>query len=180
MILNRIERFHNAIWVWIHKWPQSDSQSLKGHRRSVLLFFKAFGQIPRPHGLQNSWFGSDFGISRWQLQFEFMDGYEMTHIASKSTEELPYCFLRSTVKFRVHTGWKINLDLIWDYKASHSYSIFQNQGTPFSSCLADATRRLVLPGVASACLALRCLAKQDEPRLMLSAGSDIWLLAQVL
>ena len=60
------------------------------------------------------------------------------------------------------------------------YSIFQNQGTPFSSCLADATRRLVLPGVASACLALRCLAKQDEPRLMLSAGSDIWLLAQVL
>ena len=54
-----------------------------------------------------------------------MDGYEMTHIAFKSTEELPYCFLRSTVKFRVHTGWKINLDLIWDYKASHSYIIPQ-------------------------------------------------------
>ena len=59
-------------------------------------------------------------------------------------------------------------------------SIFQNQGTPFSSGLADATRRLVLPGVASACLALRCLARQDEPRPMLSAASDIWLLAQVL
>ena len=39
---------------------------------------------------------------------------------------------------------------------------------------------LVLPGVASACLALRCLAKQDDPRPMLSAGSDIWLLAHVL
>ena len=33
---------------------------------------------------------------------------------------------------------------------------------------------------SSACLALRCLARQDEPRPMLSAGSDIWLLAQVL
>ena len=61
-----------------------------------------------------------------------------------------------------------------------SYSIFQNQGTPFSPCLADATRRLVLPGVASACLALRCLARQDKPRPMPSAGSDIWLLTQVL
>ena len=61
-----------------------------------------------------------------------------------------------------------------------SYSIFQKQGTPFSSCLADATRRLALPGVALACLALRCLARQEEPRPMLSAGSDIWLLAQVV
>ena len=61
-----------------------------------------------------------------------------------------------------------------------TYNIFQNQGTPFSSCLADATRQLASPGVASACLALRCLARQDEPRPMLSAGSDIWLLAQVV
>ena len=67
---------------------------------------------------------------------------------------------------------------IWPFLLT--YSIFQNQGTPFSSCLADATRRLASPGVASACLALRCLARQDEPRPILSAGSDIWLLAQVV
>ena len=60
------------------------------------------------------------------------------------------------------------------------YSIFQIQGTPFSSCLADAMRRLASPGIASACLALCCLARQDEPRPMLSAGSDIWLLEQVI
>ena len=39
---------------------------------------------------------------------------------------------------------------------------------------------LVLPGVVSACLVLRCLARQDEPRPMLSAASDIWLPAQVV
>ena len=54
------------------------------------------------------------------------------------------------------------------------YSIFQNQGTPFSSCLTDATRRLDLPGIASACLALCCLARQDKPRPMLMANGHIW------
>ena len=60
------------------------------------------------------------------------------------------------------------------------YSIFQNQGTPFSYFFSDATCEIVLPGVASACLALRCLARQDEPRPMLAAATDMWVPAQVL
>ena len=52
-------------------------------------------------------------------------GYEMTHIAFRSMEEVLYCFLRSSVKFQGHMGWKIDSDLSWDYKASCSYQIPQ-------------------------------------------------------
>ena len=41
-----------------------------------------------------------------------MDGYEITHIAYRSMEEVPYCLSRSTVKFQGHTGEEINLELI--------------------------------------------------------------------
>ena len=51
-------------------------------------------------------------LSAGWLQFEFMDGYEMTLVAFRSMEEVPCCFLRSSVKCQGHTGWKIDLDLI--------------------------------------------------------------------
>ena len=85
--------------------------------------------------------------------------------------------------FFMEIGWlSLNLKQAWCRLNCYclSYNIFQNQGIPLLSCLADATRRLVLPGVASACVALRCLARQDEPWPMLPVASDIWLPAQVV
>ena len=53
--------------------------------------------------VQKNWrFGSDLSIFGLQLQFEFMDGYEMTQIASMNMEEVRYCFSRSPVKFQGH------------------------------------------------------------------------------
>ena len=38
----------------------------------------------------------------------------MMHKAWYSIEEVPYCFFRSSIKFKGHTGWKIdNLNPIW-------------------------------------------------------------------
>ena len=68
-------------------------------------------------GLKKIWFGSDLSIFGGQLQFEFMDDYEMTQIAFKSMEEVSYCLSRSSVKYQGHMGWQIDLDFIWDYKA---------------------------------------------------------------
>ena len=50
----------------------------------------------------------------------------MMHKAWRSIEEVPYCFLRSSIKFHSHTGGKIDdLNPIWDYKAGRSYQIPQ-------------------------------------------------------
>ena len=76
-ILTQIERFRTVTPVWIHRWLGNDAQSLKWLRRGVLLFFKVVCGISRSRGPKNRWFNSDFSVSGWQLQFEFMDGYEM-------------------------------------------------------------------------------------------------------
>ena len=53
-------------------------------------------------------------VSRLQLQFEFIYGYEMKHKAWNCIEEVPYCFSRSSVKFQDHMGQKIaDFDLNW-------------------------------------------------------------------
>ena len=51
----------------------------------------------------------------------------MMHKAWRSIEEVPYCFLRSSIKFRGHTGGKIDdLNPIWDYlDTGRSYQIPQ-------------------------------------------------------
>ena len=70
-----------------------------------------------------------------------MDGYAMTRIASSSMEELPYTFSRLSIKFRGHMGWKIYLDLIWDYNAGRSYQIPQ---ICLVYCLSDTINRITL------------------------------------
>ena len=37
----------------------------------------------------------------------------MMHKAWRTIEEVPYCFVRSFIKFQGHTGWKIDDNLIW-------------------------------------------------------------------
>ena len=50
----------------------------------------------------------------------------MMHKAWRSTEEVPYCFSRSSIKFHGHTSRKIDdLNPIWDYLAGRSYQIPQ-------------------------------------------------------
>ena len=39
--------------------------------------------------------------------FEFTDGYKMMHKAWSNIEEVPYYFLRLSMKFQGHTGQKI-------------------------------------------------------------------------
>ena len=84
--------------------------------KGALMFFEVIFQISRIRRPRNQWFGSDLSVSRWLLQFKLTDGYEMTHIASRSIEEVLYCFSRSSVKFEDHTGQKIDdLAAIWAF-----------------------------------------------------------------
>ena len=83
-ILTRIDRFMTVTPVWIHRWLLNDAQSLKWYRRCDVLgplFSEVIHQISRSQGLENRCFGTNFSVSGWQLQFQFMDGYETTHVA---------------------------------------------------------------------------------------------------
>ena len=53
-------------------------------------------------------FWPKLGISGLWLQFEFTDGFEMMHNALCSIEEVLCYFSGSSIKFRGHTGWKID------------------------------------------------------------------------
>ena len=61
-------------------------------------------------------------VSGLWLQFEFTYDDEMMHIVWYCSEEVPYCFSRSSVKFQGHTALKIvEFDLDWafpDYNSS--------------------------------------------------------------
>ena len=75
--------------------------------RGALLCFKVICQISRSHGAKNLRIWPRLGISGLWLQFEFTNGFEMLHKAWSSIEEVPYCFLRSSIKFQGRTALKI-------------------------------------------------------------------------
>ena len=52
-------------------------------------------------------FGPNLAFPDCNSQFEFTNGYRMMHKAWSSIEEMPYCFLGSSVKFLGHTTKKI-------------------------------------------------------------------------
>ena len=61
-------------------------------------------------------FWPELSVSRLQLQFEFIHGFEMTHKAWCSIEEVPYCFPRLSIKFQGHRGQQIaNYDPKWAF-----------------------------------------------------------------
>ena len=64
----------------------------------------------------------------------------------------------------------------WDQFSETVFMVqyFPNQGTLFSPCLADVKWRL-----ASICIALWGMARQDEPGPIVEAGSDVWFPAQI-
>ena len=90
-------------------------------KRVALLFFKVICQIARSHGCKNCRFLPKLGVSGLYLQLEFTDGYEMMHRAWSSIVEVPYCFLRSSVKFQGRTALKIvEFDPNWAFPDCNS------------------------------------------------------------
>ena len=66
-ILTRIGRFRTVTYVWINWWLWHDAQSLKQHRRGLLLFFKVIREISRSHGTRNHWFWPKLSVSNFTL-----------------------------------------------------------------------------------------------------------------
>ena len=56
---------------------------------------------------QNAPILTQLSVYGLELMFEFTDGLEIMHKAWRSMEEVPYCFLRSSVKFQGHTDKKV-------------------------------------------------------------------------
>ena len=86
-------------------------------------FFKVIHQISRSHRTKNRLFLPELSISGLWLQFEFTNGFEMTHKVWCRMEEVPYCFSRSFIKFQGHTCWLIDdFNPIWVRLLGQSHS----------------------------------------------------------
>ena len=115
-VKTQISRFRTTTQVWIYIWWWNDAQSLTLLRRGSLLFFKVIRQISRSHCYKNRRFWSKLGVFGLKHKFEYTNGYEIMHNAWSSTEDVPYCFSRSSVKFQGHTAKKIiNFDANWAF-----------------------------------------------------------------
>ena len=115
-VTTQLNRFRTVTPVWIHIWWWNDAYSLMLLRRGALLFFKVIRQISRSHGSKNRLIWPRLGISGLLLKFGFTNGYEMMHKAWSSIEEVPYCFSRSSVKFKGRTALKIvKFDRNWAF-----------------------------------------------------------------
>ena len=107
-------------------------------------FSRSSGKFQGHTGQKNRRFWPELSFSK--LQFEFIDGFEMPHKAWRSIEEVleevPYCFLRSSIKLQGHTGWKID-DLNPRLLASRSYQI--PQICLVVTCVCDLLRAIIGP-----------------------------------
>ena len=63
LIFTRIVRFRTVTLVWIYWWLSNDAQSLKQHRRGVVMFFKVIHQMSRSHGTKNHQFLPKLSVS---------------------------------------------------------------------------------------------------------------------
>ena len=78
-------------------------------------------QISRSHRTKSHRFWPKLAISRLLIQFEFTDGNKMMHKAWSSRQEVPCCFLKSSLKFQGHTKQKItDFDLNWAFPDCNS------------------------------------------------------------
>ena len=96
----------------IQHFPDCNS-SLNSHmamkwwtlRRCALCFFKSSVKF-QGHTADKLLILTQIGRFRTVTPFEFTNGCEMMHKAWISTEEVPYCFSRSSFNFQGHTGQK--------------------------------------------------------------------------
>ena len=70
-------------------------------------FSRSFVKLQGHTAKKNRRFSPKLGVSGLLLQFQFTNGYEMTHKAWSSMEEVPCCFSMSSVKLPGHTAKKI-------------------------------------------------------------------------
>ena len=97
-------------------WAFPDYRPVAAFKSLRFALFKVIRQISRSHGSKNCRIWPKLGVSGQQLQFEFTDGYEMLHKAWNSKGEVPYCFPRSSIKFKGHTGQNItDFDPNWSF-----------------------------------------------------------------
>ena len=84
------------------------------YRRDALSFSKVIHQISRSQGTKKSPILTRIECFRSVTSVWIHRWIEMIHKTWCSTEEVPYYFSRSYIKFQGHTGWKIDdLDQIW-------------------------------------------------------------------
>ena len=106
-VKTQLSHFLTVTPVWIHIWRWNDV----GKERCPIVF--------QGHP-------SNFKVTRLEKNQRFwpkfpdpnsnLNGYEMMHKAWSSIEEVPYCFLRSSVKFQGHIRQKIaNFDPNWGF-----------------------------------------------------------------
>ena len=94
---------------------------LRWHKKVVLLFFRIICQMPRSHRPRNWRFNSKLSVSGRWLKSKFTGGYQQTHIASRSTENVPCCFSRSSVTFYSRMCQKSgDLSPMWEFRDDHS------------------------------------------------------------
>ena len=75
-------------------------------KRCPVVFLRSSVKF-QGHTAKKRRFWPKLGVSGLQIQFEFSNGYRMTHKAWNSIGGVPYWFSRSPVKFQGHTGQQI-------------------------------------------------------------------------
>ena len=89
-------------------WAFPDCRPVAAFKSLRFALFKIIHQISRSHVTKNRQFLPELSISGLWLQFEFTNRFETMYKVWCSIEEVPYCFLRSFIKFQGHTGWLID------------------------------------------------------------------------
>ena len=91
--------------VWIHIWRWNDAQSLMWQRIGALLFFKVIHQISGHTGQKITNFDSNWAFLDCNTSLNSLMAMKWcTCKAWRSVEEVPYYFLRSSIKFEDHPG----------------------------------------------------------------------------
>ena len=127
-------------------WAFPDCNSSYNSQISTQLCANLKWQLSRSHGPENMRFGSDLSVFGWQLGFEFMDGYELTHLASSTWTRFPFVFVHPS-NFKV-TWVDKSMISMWfeqDYKASRSYQIPQTCLVLISPWLPELDSRASVP-----------------------------------
>ena len=93
---------------WINGWLWNDAQTWSSIEEVPYFCSRSSIKFQGRSGQKNHWFWPQLSFSGMQLKFGFAYGFEMMHKAWCSIEDVPYCILRSSIKFQGHTGQKID------------------------------------------------------------------------
>ena len=98
--------FRTVTPAWIHIWWWNDAQSLMLLRKRCPIVFQGHPSNFEVTRDKKSSILTQIGRFRIVTPVEFTNGFEMMHKAWCCLGEVPYCFLRSSVKLQGHTAKK--------------------------------------------------------------------------